>query len=110
MQRRLRSPGLTTSEARVLQIELMFPVDTAEHKAKVLHALRAMFRDTVKARWLAADGVYQRRAPASGDPEFRVQAYLQEEARRLASLARDREGISFRAEESARRRAARSRP
>jgi polyphosphate kinase len=91
------------------RIELMFPVEIAEHKAKVLYALRAMFRDTAKARWLAADGVYQRRGPASGDPQFRAQAHLQEEARRLASLAPDREGISFRPEESARPRGARSR-
>ena len=43
------------------RIELMFPIENAEHKAKVLHALRAMFRDTVKSRWLGADGVYRRR-------------------------------------------------
>ena len=29
------------------RIELLFPVERAEHKAKVLHALRAMFRDNV---------------------------------------------------------------
>jgi hypothetical protein len=69
-----------------------------------------MFRDTAKARWLAADGVYQRRAPAPGDPEFRAQTQLQEEARRLASLARDRDGVTFRPEESARARAGFSRP
>jgi polyphosphate kinase len=91
------------------RIELMFPVEIVEHKAKVLYALRAMFRDTAKARWLAADGEYQWRAPASGEPQFRAQAHLREEARRLASLAPDREGISFRPEESARRRGARSR-
>jgi polyphosphate kinase len=92
------------------RIELMFPVETAAHKAKVLYALRAMFRDTAKARWLSADGSYQRRGPAPGDPEFRAQAHLQEEARRLASLARDRDGVSFRPEESARPRAVRRRP
>ena len=38
------------------RIELMFPVEDPGHKATVLHALRAMFRDTVKARRLNADG------------------------------------------------------
>jgi hypothetical protein len=37
-----------------------------------------LFRNTVKSRWLGADGVYRRR---------------------LASLARDRAGVSFRPEE-----------
>ena len=46
------------------RIELMFPIENAEHKAKVLHALRAMFRDTRKSRWLGADGVDRRRQPA----------------------------------------------
>ena len=29
------------------RIELLFPVERPEHKAKALHALRAMFRDNV---------------------------------------------------------------
>jgi polyphosphate kinase len=78
------------------RIELMFPVESAEHKAKVLSTLRAMFRDNVKSRWLGADGEYRRRPLAPGEAPFRVQAHLQEEARRLAALARDRAGVSFR--------------
>jgi polyphosphate kinase len=78
------------------RIELMFPIEDADHKARVLYALRAMFRDTLKARWLGADGIYRRREPAPGEPPFRVQHHLQEEARRSASLARDRAGIAFR--------------
>jgi polyphosphate kinase len=82
------------------RIELMFPVDGAEQKVKVLYALRAMFRDTVKARWLAADGVYRRREPAAGEPPFHAQAHLQEETRRLSALTRDRAGVSFRIEQN----------
>jgi polyphosphate kinase len=78
------------------RIELMFPVENAEHKTKVLYTLRAMFRDNVKSRWLGADGEYRRRPLAPGEAPFRVQAHLQEEARRLAALARDRAGVSFR--------------
>ena len=41
------------------RVELMFPLDRADHKAKVLYALRAMFRDNVKARQLNPDGIIQ---------------------------------------------------
>ena len=78
------------------RVELMFPIEQAEHKARVIATLRAMFRDTVKARWLDADGVYRRRPIAPGETPFRVQEHLQEEARRLASLARDRAGVTVR--------------
>jgi polyphosphate kinase len=81
------------------RVELMFPVEDAEHKARAIYTLRSMFRDTVKSRWLGADGVYRRRPLAHGETPFRVQEHLQEEARRLALLARDRAGVSFRPEE-----------
>jgi polyphosphate kinase len=80
------------------RIELMFPVEDAEHKAKVLHALRSMFRDNVKSRWLGDDGAYRRRPPAPGELQFRVQEALQEDARRAAALAGDGRGIVFRPE------------
>jgi polyphosphate kinase len=81
------------------RVELMFPVEESAHRAKVLYALRAMFRDNVKARWLGPDGVYRRRQPRPGEPLFRVQLHLQEESRRLANLARDQAGVMFRPEE-----------
>jgi polyphosphate kinase len=81
------------------RIELLFPVDNPEHKARVLHALRAMFRDNVKSRWLGADGVYRRRPAAAGEPPYRVQQELQDEARRAASLAHDNAGVTFRPEQ-----------
>jgi polyphosphate kinase len=81
------------------RIELMFPVEDVDHKAKVLYTLRAMLRDTVKARWLGADGMYRRREPPPGEPAFRVQQHLQEETGRLASLARERAGVVFRPEQ-----------
>src|SRR5262249_24962038 len=43
------------------RVELMFPVGDASLRARVGYALRVMFRDTVKGRWLGADGVYERR-------------------------------------------------
>ena len=80
------------------RIELMFPVESAENRARVVHALRMMFRDTVKARWLLADGSYERRGPSAGDPPFRVQFHLQAEARRTAARARGRADIVFQPE------------
>ena len=77
------------------RVELMFPVEHPAHKAGVLATLRAMFRDNVKARRLRPDGTYERKARAAGEAPFRVQQYLQEEARRRTTIARDRAGISF---------------
>ena len=77
------------------RLELMWPVDGAAHKARVIAVLRAMFRDTAKSWRLLPDGTYQRQAPADGESPFRVQQVLQDEARRVASLARDAAGITF---------------
>jgi polyphosphate kinase len=82
------------------RVELMFPVDDQALKARVIVALRAMFRDNVKARRLTGDGSYTRRRPPKGEAAFRVQQFLQEESHRLAAIARDRVGISFRAQQS----------
>jgi polyphosphate kinase len=81
------------------RIELMFPVEDSDAKAKVLYALRAMFRDNTRSRWLGPDGVYRRRPPAPGEAVFRVQQHLQAEAARAAVLARERVGVVFRPEE-----------
>ena len=86
------------------RIELLFPIQQADHKQRVLHALRAMFRDNVKARVLQADGTYPRRGQASGEEAFRVQEYLQQEAQRRAALARESAGVSFVPEDAGPRR------
>lgn len=83
------------------RVEVMFPVPDPDQKARVLTALRAMFRDTAKAWWLGADGVYRRSPAPRGEPAFRVQEYLQEEAHRRA--ARERAGVAFVPEQPARR-------
>jgi polyphosphate kinase len=77
------------------RIELMFPVDDPAARQKVIFALRAMFRDTVKARWLGADGAYRRRRPRAGETKCRVQQLLQEEAKRAATAARHRGTVAF---------------
>jgi polyphosphate kinase len=78
--------------------ELMFPIEDAEHKAKVLHALQTMFRDTVKSRWLQSDGTYRRLKRPKGEPACRAQETLHDQARRAAALARERTGVTFRPE------------
>ncbi len=83
------------------RVELLFPVERPEHKAKVMFALRAMFGDTVKSRWLEPDGTYRRRKRPRGEAPFRAQQALQDEARRAAALARESAGIVFEPEERA---------
>ena len=78
------------------RVELMFPVEQADHKATVIHALRSMFRDNVKGRWLGPDGVYRRAARTADEPPCRVQNVLQEEARRRMAAALERAGVTFR--------------
>lgn len=77
------------------RIELLFPVERPEHKNKLVHALRAMFRDNVQAYDLKSDGSYRRRTPARGEAVFRVQQVLQDEAHRAVQLAREAAGVSF---------------
>jgi polyphosphate kinase len=77
------------------RIELMFPVERAEHRARTLHALRAMFRDNLKAWRLKSDGTYEQRHPADGEPPYRVQQALQSDARRNAARARESAGVLF---------------
>jgi len=80
------------------RVELMFPIESAENRARALSALRTMFRDTVKARWLRPDGTYERRGPSPGEQPFRVQHHLLAEASRSAAVARGRAAIIFRPE------------
>jgi len=75
------------------RVELMFPIEDAGHRATVVQALRAMFRDNVKARTLRADGVYIRKRRPRDEEPFRVQQHLQDEARRRQALARERAGV-----------------
>ena len=57
-----------------------------------------MFRDNVKARRLGSDGTYKRVRRPKGEAPFRVQHFLQEEAKRVADLAKERASITFQPE------------
>jgi polyphosphate kinase len=80
------------------RVELMFPVEDTAQRARVLHVLRSMFKDNVKGRWLGPDGVYRKREPVPGEPPFRVQQHLQEEAIRLSARLREGSGVRFQPE------------
>ena len=57
------------------RIELMFPVEDRASAAKVVAALDALLRDTVKGRRLQADGRWQ--VPPVGElPAFDAQEFL----------------------------------
>ncbi len=58
------------------RIELLFPVEPADCRSKVLSALDALLRDNVKARVLQADGTYRRRRPAKGEDPLRAQVRI----------------------------------
>jgi polyphosphate kinase len=77
------------------RIELMFPIERPEHRTRVTQVLRAMFRDTVQAWELRSDGRYVKRAAPRGEPPFRAQAQLLEEARRTAAIAAGGTGTVF---------------
>ena len=77
------------------RVELMFPIESAEHKSKVLAALNTMFADNVKARWLAADGTYHRKQPARGERPVRAQMVLQEQVQTRQARAVDPSGVIF---------------
>jgi polyphosphate kinase len=83
------------------RIELLFPVESPEPKRAVIAALRAVFQDNVKARRLGADGEYQRVRPGRGERPFRVQQFLQDEARRAADAAHGRAGLVLQPREGA---------
>ncbi len=77
------------------RIELLFPVESPECRAKVLAALDAMFQDNVKARRLQADGTYKRRRPAKGEEPIRAQIELYREAKRSLEKVRAASGVTL---------------
>ena len=90
LERGLDDAGISTAAS-----SCCFRFRTGDHHQSVVYALRAMFRDNVKARVLGPDGVYVRRQRAADEPAFRVQEHLQHEAHRRAALARERAGVTL---------------
>ncbi len=64
------------------RVELMFPVEAPEGRAKVLAALDTLLRDNVKARVLQPDGSYKRRKPGKGEEAVRAQVRIPQDLQR----------------------------
>ena len=77
------------------RIEILFPVESPEAKPKVMRALDAAFRDTVKARVLQQDGSYRRAQAASGEEPYCSQIELFREAEKAAERARVATSVAF---------------
>jgi polyphosphate kinase len=59
------------------RVEVMFPIEAAELKDRVLHEIvPAYLLDSVKSRLLQPDGTYLRIQPAPGEPPYRCQERL----------------------------------
>jgi polyphosphate kinase len=72
------------------RIELMFPVEDARLKARLIQELLpVILKDNVKARQLQADGSYVRLAPGEGQEAVRSQSVFQILARQSARVAVD---------------------
>jgi polyphosphate kinase len=72
------------------RIELMFPVEDARLKARLIQELLpVILKDNVKARQLRADGGYVGMTPSEGQEAIRSQAVFQTLARESARVAVD---------------------
>jgi polyphosphate kinase len=72
------------------RIELMFPVEDARLKARLINELLPLvLKDNVKARELRSDGSYVRLSPEEGQEPIRSQAVFQMLARASARVAVD---------------------
>ena len=72
------------------RIELMFPVERAGARRRVVKVLDAMFKDDVKARVQQPDGSYRRAARRKGSEPYRAQMELYREV--LGAWERKRKG------------------
>jgi polyphosphate kinase len=64
------------------RIELMFPIENAECRRRVLEVLDTLFKDNVKRRVLHADGVWKVPPRPAGEPPLVAQLALYESVRR----------------------------
>jgi polyphosphate kinase len=58
------------------RVEVMFPVEGAENRARLKEILELYLKDNMKARELQPDGSYIRRRPKHGEKKMNVQEYL----------------------------------
>ncbi|MEO5929053.1 MAG: polyphosphate kinase 1 [Candidatus Kapaibacterium sp.] len=58
------------------RVEVVFPVEDPEPRARLKDILETYLRDNMKTRVLQADGSYLRRRPAEGEEPFNAQEYF----------------------------------
>ena len=64
------------------RVEVAFPIENAQLRKRVMHAMEFYLRDNVQAWVLGSDGMYQRTTPGDQEPFSAQQALLQELAER----------------------------
>ena len=69
------------------RVEILFPVENKELKAKVRHVLDVQLSDNVKSRFLKSDGTYEKLARGS-QPKVISQKVFCEEAVAAAKVER----------------------
>lgn len=67
------------------RVEVVFPIEQPDLKARVIDVLKTTLADNVKARELQPDGTYRRVKPADGEPAVRSQLRFLEQAAESAS-------------------------
>ncbi len=66
------------------RVELLVPIEDKKLAKRARDILKACFRDNRQASVMQADGTYTPAAPSAGERPFRMQEYLQHQARRHA--------------------------
>lgn len=69
------------------RVEILFPIDDAELKGRVLHILKGQLQDTVKAHILQPDGMYEK-VDKRGKVRYNSQEAFCEEAMQAANVGK----------------------
>ncbi len=67
------------------RVELLFPIADSGHKRRIGSILDSYFKDNCRSWRLHPNGKWERNRPAQGEPIFRVQNYLAEQAAAVAA-------------------------
>lgn len=77
------------------RLELMVPIDDADHRRRLVDVLETTFSDTVKGRELLADGTYRTRRPRRGRTAIRSQEVFYRQALEAVEAAHKARHTSF---------------
>lgn len=77
------------------RVELMFPIEAEEHKARLIALLQACFKDNQNAHQLNPDGTSARKRPGSSEEHFRSQEHCHRQAMLASQNAKNGGGKVF---------------